>query len=125
MNNDANNARDTKAPIRFPVVVREEPPGQFTAEAVGLPELRATALTRDDAIDQVRTLLYRWRFNGQMVLVEVPAENPLLKWRGWAKDDPLEEEYLAELGRLKQEDYERTLRELDEECPGSSSTPTT
>jgi len=123
MNNDTNNIHDTKETIRFPVVVREEPTGQFTAEAVGLPELRATASKREDAIAQVRTLLYQWRFNNKLVMVEVPGDNPLLKWWGWAKDDPMEEEYLAELARLKQEDLERTLRELDQECPGSSSIP--
>ena len=76
MNNDASNAQDAKATINFPVVVREEPTGQFTAEAVGLPELRATAPTREDAIDQVRTLLYQWRFTDKLVTVDVPASDP-------------------------------------------------
>ena len=40
-------------------------------------------------------------------------------------NDPNEKAYLEELARLRQEDLERTLRELDQECSNSSSTPTT
>ena len=70
-------------------------------------------------------MLNEWLASGDLVEVEVSAENSLLKWAGWAKDDPLEQEYLEELARMKREDLERTLREYDQECSGSSSTPTT
>jgi hypothetical protein len=52
--------------------------------------------------------------------------NPLLNFHGHLDpNDELEIEFQAELARLKQEDLERTLREYDQECPNSSSTPTT
>jgi hypothetical protein len=57
---------------------------------------------------------------------EVPSANPLLHFHGHLDpNDPLEKEFMDELARLKREDLERTLREDDQECPNSSSTPTT
>jgi predicted RNase H-like HicB family nuclease len=111
------------------VKVRPEPPGQYTAHVVGLPEIQATAATREEAIQQVRHVLSEWLASGQLVSVEIPQENPLLKWFGHADpNDPLEKEYLEDLARFRQEDLERTLREYEEEdrrCSDSSSTPTT
>jgi hypothetical protein len=40
-------------------------------------------------------------------------------------NDPLQKEFIEELARLRRADLERTLREDDQECPSSSSTPTT
>jgi hypothetical protein len=51
--------------------------------------------------------------------------NPVLTFHGHLDpNDPAEIEFMEELGRLKWEDLARTLRE-DEECPNSSSIPTT
>jgi hypothetical protein len=108
------------------IVVRPEPAGQFTAQLLGLPELSATAAKREEAIEQVRARILEWIATGQLVPVEVPAGNPLLRWFGHIDpNDPAEKIYLEELARFRQEDLERTLRELDQECSCSSSTPTT
>ena len=57
---------------------------------------------------------------------EVPSLNPLLNFRRHLDpNDPAEIEFMEEMARLKREDLERTLREYDQECPNSSSTPTT
>jgi hypothetical protein len=111
--------------MQYLIRVRPEPAGQFTAEAVGIPEARATATTGDLAIQQVKIMLNEWLASGELVEVEVSGENSLLKWIGWAKDDPLYQDYLDELARLKKEDLEQTLREYEKECSDSSSTPTT
>jgi hypothetical protein len=108
------------------ILVRSEPPGQFTAQAVGIPEARVTAATKEQAIQQVRGLLAEWLSGGQLVPVEVPEENPLLKWAGHAKDDPDFDLYLEEIRRYRQEVDERFRQEANEhECSDSSSTPTT
>lgn len=112
------------------VVVRPEPAGQFTAQLLGLPELHATATSREDAIEQVRARILEWIATGQLVPVEVmPKEHPVLRFHGWTDpNDPEEQVYLQELARLKAEDLERTLREYaqeDQQCSGSSSTPIT
>ncbi len=108
------------------VIVRPEPPGQFTARALGLSDISATGQTRDEALNRVRALMADLLASGQLVAIEVPWQNPLLSWFGRADpDDPNEKAYLEELARLRNEDLERTLRELDQECSNSSSTPTT
>lgn len=113
-------------PISPLVLVRPEPPGQYTAQVVGLSEIRATAATREEAIQQVRQVLMAWLASGQLVAVQLPPENPWLKYAGWAKDDPDYEEYLEEIRRFRQEEDERFRQEVEEgECSDSSSTPTT
>ncbi len=111
------------------IVVRPEPPGQYTARVVGLPELGSRAATREEAVQQVRNMLTEWVASGQLVAIEVPQMHPVRSFRGWIDpNDPLEKEFLAELARQKAEDLERTLREYeqeDQQCSGSSSTPTT
>ena len=69
---------------------------------------------------------YFWNERRHLTEVEVPLAHPALQWFGHADpNDPDEQAYLEELKRLRQQDLERTLRELDEECSSSSSTPTT
>jgi hypothetical protein len=112
--------------MQYPVVVRPEPPGQFTAEAVGLPELRATCADRAEAINRVRLQLCQWFASGQLVLVDVPATNPLLQYAGWAKDDPDYAEYLEEIRRYRAEvDAQFQQEEAKQACSNTSSTPTT
>lgn len=108
------------------VVVRPEPVGQFTAQLLGLPELHATAASREEAIEQVRARIGEWMAAGQLVSIDVAAENPLLRWFGHTDpNDPDEQAYLEELARFREEDLQRRLQELDLECSSSSSTPTT
>jgi hypothetical protein len=111
------------------IVVRPEPPGQFTAQAVGLPEIQATAATREEALQHVRTILDEWIASGQLVALPMFLVHPLRNFSGWIDpNDPGEKVFLEELARLKAEDLERTLREYaeeDQQCSGSSSTPTT
>jgi hypothetical protein len=111
------------------IVVRPEPAGQFTAQLLGLLELTATAASRDEAIEQIRARIVESIAAGQLVPIEVPATNPLLRWFGHINpNDPSEQVYLEELARLKSEDLERTLRgyaQEDQQCSSSSSTPTT
>jgi hypothetical protein len=111
------------------IVVRPEPAGQFTAQVLGLPELSATAASREEAIAQVRGHILVAIAQGLLVPVDIPKEHPLVRYHGWADpNDEGEKIYLEELARLKAEDLERTLREYaeeDQKCSGSSSTPTT
>ena len=108
------------------IMVQPESSGQFTAQAVGLPEIRATAATREEALQQVGTLLSEWLASGRLVLIQIQDENPLMHFQGHLDpSDPLEQEFLAQLDRMHREDRERTLQEYDQECSDSSSTPTT
>ncbi len=115
--------------VQYPVVVRAEPPGQFTAEAVGLPEIRATCADRAEAVHRVRLVLCQWFASGQLVLADLVRDNPFLTgFTPIDPNDPGEKIYLEELERFRQEDLERTLREHEAEepaCSNSSGTPTT
>jgi hypothetical protein len=112
--------------IQHWVVVRPDPPGQYTARAAGLPDVAATAATRDEALHRVQELLSALLASGQLVPLEVRPANPLLQAFGRTDaNDPHEQAYLEELARVRQEDLERTLRELDQPCSNSSSTQTT
>jgi hypothetical protein len=108
------------------VMVRAEPEGQYTAEAVGLPEIRATAATRAEAVQQVRQVLVEWLQSGQLVQVEVFQGNSWpQQFQHTDPNDPLEKEFLEDLARFRQEDLERTLKEYEQGCSPMSSTPTT
>jgi len=107
------------------IVGRSEPSGEFTVEVVGLPELRATAPTQAEAIERVRSALSDWLASGQLMSIEVPQPNPLLHFPGHLDpNDPVEQEFLKELARTRQEGLDQALREGDQECSNSSSTPT-
>lgn len=60
-------------------------------------------------------VLAQWLSSGQLVPLLFPSPGPLRKPTGWAKDDPLEQEFLDDLARLGREDLERTLREYERE----------
>jgi hypothetical protein len=45
----------------------------------------------------------------------LPAPTTPPKPPGWARDDLLEQDFLEELARMRQEDLERTLREYEQE----------
>jgi hypothetical protein len=104
------------------VLVRPEPAGGFTAQAVGLPELSATAATREEAVRRVQAQLAQWLADGRLAVVQAwpapTAEQPI----PWLRlpppidpNDPGQKIYLEELARRRQEDLERTLREYDQE----------
>lgn len=104
--------------VRQLIRVTSEPEGNFTAQAVGMPDLRATAGTKEQAIEQVQFQLARLLDTGQLLSVEVPEQNPLMKWSGHARNDPDFELYKEEIQRYRQE--------MDaKECSDSSSIPIT
>lgn len=111
---------------QYLAVVRAEPPGHFTAQLAGLPEISVTAATREAAVEGLRTEVREWLVSGRLVPLQVPLENPLAKWCGSTDpNDPNEQAYLEELERMRREDLERTLAECGGGCSDSSSTPTT
>src|SRR5882724_2065533 len=108
------------------LVGRTDASGDFTVQVVGVPELQATATTRAEAIQRIRALLSEWLASGQLMSIDLPSPNPLLHFSGHLDpSDPVEQEFVEELARRRREDLEQTLREEGQECPNSSSIPTT
>jgi predicted RNase H-like HicB family nuclease len=111
--------------IQHLVTIRPEPPGQFTARAVGLPDVCATAATREEALARLDGMLHAMVSSGTLVALELPIEKPPIVSPGWNPNDPEMLEFLEILEQQSKEDLEQTLRELDQECSNSSSTPIT
>lgn len=106
--------------------VRPEPAGKFTAQVVGLPDVQVTAHSREEAIKRLRLELCNLAISGELVSIDVPAANPLLRFVGSALDDPDYEEHLEDVRREREKlnvipDYD----EMDPPCSDISSTPTT
>ncbi|MFI5457817.1 MAG: hypothetical protein ACHRXM_20445 [Isosphaerales bacterium] len=108
------------------IQVRPVPAGQFTAQLVGAADLQATAATREEAIEQLRGLLQEQVNLGLLLAIELPRENPLMRWFGHAKDDPTFDDYLNEIRKFREEVDRREGQDSDPgECPDTSLTPTT
>jgi hypothetical protein len=89
------------------VIVRAAGPGRFTAQAVGVPEIRAEADTEAAALDQVRQSLAAWFASAKLVRIDVAVNgtgNPWLDTFGRSADDPEFPAYLEELQRARSAD---------------------
>jgi len=108
------------------VQIHPEPGGQFTAQLLGASDLRATAATREEAVEQLCMLVRQQLDSGSLVCMDIPQVNPLMRWFGHAKDDPHFDDYLDEIRRYREEVDRRDAHGSDPgECSDISSTPTT
>lgn len=90
--------------MEYPVIVRAEEAVGYAAQPVGLPELRVTAASEEEAIAEVRHALERWLASAKLVHVSVATGatgNPWLDAFGRSATDPDFEEYLEELRRAR------------------------
>lgn len=96
----------TNGTANLTVVIRPEPAGVYTAEVVGLPELRATAATPEAALAQTQGLLNEFLAETRWHQVTIPltTEQPSPpKGFGHAKDDPTFEDYREAIHRFRQQ----------------------
>ncbi|MGC8641205.1 MAG: hypothetical protein ACP5XB_15165 [Isosphaeraceae bacterium] len=108
------------------VEVRQEPDVRFTARLLGLADLSASATTREEGLEELRSLLQERVNLGSLVCMEVPRRNPLMRWFGHAKDDPTFDEYLEEIRKYREEmDRQGEQGPDSSECSNTSSIPTT
>src|SRR5947208_11835430 len=95
--------------MEYPVIVRAEDGDGYVAQPIGLPELRVTAASEDEAVAGVRQALERWLASAKLVHVSVGLEqtaNPWLDAFGRSAADPDFDEYLEELRRARLADAE-------------------
>ena len=93
--------------MRYPVFVRSESATSFTAEPLGIPELKTVASTEQDAIEQVEAALERWFASGKLVHVSVSSEtsgNPWIDGFGRSADDPDFEQFVNEVKNARAAD---------------------
>lgn len=117
--------QDHNGTIQCLVTVHAAPAGQFTAQAVGLPDVCATGGTREEAVTRLREMLGAAVSSGALTALELPMEIPQPSSKRWDPNDPEMLAYMEILDQQAKEDLEQTLRELDQECSNSSSTPIT
>ena len=103
------------------VRIRQQSQGVYSAEAVGLPDIQATAGSSEEAIREGQYRLEQGLSSGQLVQIELCPVAPAPR----NSNDPLEREFLEDLEREHREDLERTLKEYDQQCSDSSSIRTT
>jgi hypothetical protein len=102
----------------IPIIVRPEPPGQFTARPLGVPEIQAVGATEKEAVDRAHAALSQWKGSLHWVRVEMSDGSSVPQAAGHAKDDPDFDLYLEEISRCREEADKR-------ECSNTSSTRTT
>src|SRR5437016_5058191 len=93
-------------PTRHLIAVRPEPPGSYTAYIMGIADLRASALTEVEAVEQAKRLLTEWLASARLVQVTVPAPpvaSPLPSGVGHDQDEAEHQLYLDEIRRYRQE----------------------
>jgi hypothetical protein len=94
----------------YPVIVRAGDADGYVAQPIGLPELRVTAASEDEAVAAVRQALERWLASAKLVHVSVAmgqTGNPWLDAFGRSASDPDFDEYLEELRRARLADKDR------------------
>jgi hypothetical protein len=90
--------------MEYPVIVRVADVGGYLAQPLGLPELRVTAASEDEAVAGVRQALERWLASAKLVHVSVAigmTGNPWLDAFGRSASDPDFDEYLEELRKAR------------------------
>ena len=90
--------------MEYPVIVRAEDVDGYVAQPIGLPELRVTAATEDEAVAGVRQALERWLASAKVVHVSVETGktgNPWLDTFGRSASDPDFDDYLEELRQAR------------------------
>jgi predicted RNase H-like HicB family nuclease len=86
--------------MHFPLIVRADSPDHFSAQPLGLPELRTVAKTEAEAIEQASQALVQWLASARFVQVSIPVsstDNPWLDTFGRSADDPDFDESLKEV----------------------------
>ncbi len=108
------------------VRVRQEPDGTFTAQLLGAPDFQATGATREEAVERLRTRLQEPVNMDELLAIELPQQDPVMRYAGHLKDDPYFEEYREEIRKFREE-MDRREAETSEpsECTDTSLTPTT
>jgi hypothetical protein len=93
--------------MNFPVIVRADSPDQFTAQSLGIPELKTVARTEAEAIERASQALVQWLASARVVQVSIPVPDtghPWLDAFGRSAQDPDFDEYLEAIEQARAAD---------------------
>ena len=94
--------------MTYSILVEETGSDGFHAIALGLPECRAVATTRQQALAKLRVLLAKRLSKAEIVEVEIPqatpeAEHSWQRFAGMFENEPLFDEVLDEIEAHRRE----------------------
>ena len=97
--------------MTYSVLVEENGVDGFQAIALGLPECRVVAVTREQALTKLRAALAERLSKAEVVEVEIPrqsaqTEHSWKKFAGMFEDEPLFGEVLEDIEARRREDSE-------------------
>jgi predicted RNase H-like HicB family nuclease len=81
------------------ILVKQQPDNSFLATALGIPECRVEAQTKEQAVIKAKEAIESLLSQGEIVVVEVDSvsSNPWLKLHGQLKDEPMFDDVIAEI----------------------------
>jgi hypothetical protein len=96
--------------MTYSVLVEKNGGENFQATALGLPDCRVEASTREQALVKLRAVLAQRLSNAEIVEVEVPqaapAEHSWKRFAGMFENEPLFDEVLEEIAAQRRADGE-------------------
>lgn len=97
--------------MTYSVLVEEKGVEGFQAIALGLPDCRVVAVTREQALAKLQTALAKRLSKAEVVEVEIPqqsakAEHSWKRFAGMFEDEPLFDEVLEDIEAQRREDSE-------------------
>jgi hypothetical protein len=96
--------------MTYSVLVEENGGESFQAIALGLPDCRVVAATRELALTKLRAALVQRLAKAEIVEVEIPqeaqAEHAWKRFAGMFEDEPLFDEVLEDIEAQRQADVE-------------------
>lgn len=98
--------------MTYSVLVEDNGERSFQAVALGLPDCRAVAATREQALAKLRKILSKRLAQAEIVEVEIPestsAEHPWKRFAGMFENEPLFDDVLEDIVAQRQADLEDT-----------------
>lgn len=103
----------------YHVLIKKEPEGGVSASLLGWAECKAVGATRQEAVLRLHDLVSELLAEAEIVPVKIrstQSDNPWLRLAGKYKDDPLFDEFLADIEAYRREvdaESEAYYRELE------------
>lgn len=106
--------------MSYQIFVQPQPQNGYQAIVLGLADCMAEGHTEDEAVGSVKAALRQRLAQGKVITVELEnesTENPWLKLAGKYQDDPLWDDFQANMSAYRQE-----LNEAEASQPTASTT---
>lgn len=85
--------------MQYQILVKQQTDNSFLATALGMPECRVEAQTKEQAVVLAKEAIEDLLGQGEIVLVNIDTinSNPWLKMHGQLKDEPMFDDVIGEI----------------------------